>query len=215
MRLSRLFVSAFIGLVLVFGAISRVSAQSQEVQQLLLNVEKLSQFKNILRDMKAGYEIISTGYNAVRDISKGNFSLHETFLDGLLAVSPEVRKYHKIVGIVSAQGRILSEYKAAFSSFRSSDKFSVNEIDYLGSVYENLNKQSLKNLEALLMVITAGEMRMSDDERLAAIDAIYADMQEKLVFLRHFNTQGIGIIRQRKLEQREVDVMKDLYTIHP
>ncbi|TCD03171.1 TerB family tellurite resistance protein [Pedobacter psychroterrae] len=215
MKSSRLFISAFVGLLLVFDSVARVSAQSQEVQQLLLNVEKLSQFKNILRDMKAGYEIISTGYNAVRDISKGNFSLYETFLDGLLAVSPEVRKYHKIVGIVSAQGRILSEYKVAFSSFRSSDKFNVKEIDYLGSVYGNLNKQSLANLEALLMVITAGHLRMSDDERLAAIDAIYSDMQEKLLFLRHFNAQGLGIARQRKLEQREVDAIKDLYTIHP
>lgn len=32
-----------------------VRAQSQEAQQLLLNVEKLSQLKNILADMKKGY----------------------------------------------------------------------------------------------------------------------------------------------------------------
>lgn len=215
MRSSRMFVSVFVWLLLVFGSSYRVSAQSQEIQQLLLNVEKLSQFKNILRDMKAGYEIISTGYNAVRDISKGNFTLHETFLDGLLAVSPEVRTYHKVVGIVAAQGRILSEYKAAFSSFKSSDKFNVKEIDYLGSVYGNLNRQSLANLEALLMVITAGQLRMSDDERLAAIDAIYSDMQEKLLFLRHFNAQGLGIAMQRKLEQREVGAMQELFNVHP
>lgn len=214
MRSSRLLVPVM-ALLLVFGSGFRVSAQSQEVQQLLLNVEKLSQFKNILRDMKAGYEIISTGYNAVRDISKGNFSLHETFLDGLLAVSPEVRKYHKIVGIVSVQGRILLEYRAAFSSFKSSGKFNVREIEYLGSVYGNLNRQSLANLEALLMVITAGQLRMSDDERLAAIDAIYSEMQEKLLFLRHFNAQGIGIARQRKLEQRDVSAMQDLFNVHP
>ncbi|RYZ48582.1 MAG: TerB family tellurite resistance protein [Sphingobacteriales bacterium] len=199
---------------LIFSPV-KLLAQSAEVQQLLLNVEKLSQFKNILRDMKAGYEIISTGYNAVRDISKGNFSLHETFLDGLMAVSPEVRKYHKIAGIISAQGRILSEYKSAFSQFRSSDRFVVLELDHMASVYGNLNKQSLANLEALLMVITAGQMRMSDEERLVAIDRIYADMQEKLLFLRHFNAQGIAISRQRKLEQKEITDLQELYNVHP
>lgn len=214
MRSSSGLVIAFVGLLMVFCLGTRLSAQTQEVQQLLLNVEKLSQFKNILRDMKAGYEIISTGYNSVRDIAKGNFSLHETFLDGLLAVSPEVRKYHKIVAIVSAQGRILSEYKAALASFRSSDGFTLREMDYLGSVYGNLNKQSLANLDALLMVITAGELRMSDEQRLAAIDQIYADMQEKLVFLRHFNAQGMGILRQRKLEERDVSSMQDLFSVH-
>ena len=216
MRSSRVFVLVFSWMLcLLFGSNSPVSAQSTEVQQLLLNVEKLSQFKNILRDMKAGYEIISAGYNAVRDISKGNFSLHETFLDGLMAVSPEVRKYHKIAGIVSAQGKILSEYKAAFSSFKSSDRFNVQEVNYLASVYGQLNKQSLANLESLLMVITAGQLRMSDEERLSAIDEIYADMQEKLLFLRHFNTQGLGILRQRGLEERDVSGMQELFNVHP
>jgi hypothetical protein len=215
MRLNKVLISSCVCVLLLVGFGSRVSAQSTEVQQLLLNVEKLSQFKNILRDMKTGYQIISTGYNAVLDISKGNFSLHETFLDGLMAVSPEVRKYHKIAGIVAAQETILSEYKSAFSRFKSSDRFNVKEVDYLASVYGQLNKQSLKNLESLLMVITAGQLRMSDDERLSAIDKIYSDMQEKLLFLRHFNAQGMGITRQRGLEQRDISGMQELFNVHP
>jgi len=213
MKLSRLIVFCF-GLLVLCSAY-RVKAQSAEVQQLILNVEKLSQFKNILKDMKAGYQIISKGYNAVRDISKGNFSLHETFLDGLMAVSPEVRRYHKIAGIIKTQGKILSEYKAAFSKFKSGGQFTTAEVDYMASIYCQLNKQSLQNLEALLMVVTAGELRMSDDERLAAIDRIFEDMQDKLLFLRHFNAQGIGISRQRTMEQKEVSSMLELFKSNP
>ncbi|TKC04229.1 TerB family tellurite resistance protein [Pedobacter frigoris] len=211
----RLIKIILLGLCLCGIATPPLRAQSTEVQQLLLNVEKLSQFKNILKDMKAGYQIISTGYNAVRDISKGNFSLHETFLDGLMAVSPQVRKYHKIAGIIKMQGNILSEYKVAFSKFKSGGQFTVQEVDYMASVYGQLNKQSLQNLDALLMVITAGELRMSDDERLKAIDGIFADMQEKVLFLRHFNTQGIGISRQRTLEQKDVGSMQELFKSNP
>jgi len=192
-------------------SVGRVQAQSQEVQQLLLNVEKLSQFKNILKDMKAGYQIISAGYNAVRDISRGNFSLHQTFLDGLMAVSPEVRKYHKIVEIVRLQGRLVLEYKSAFSRFRSDGTFNLKELDYMSAVYATLNKQSLKNLDALLMVITAGQLRMSDDERLSTIDRIFSDMQEKLTFLRHFNATGIGLSRQRKMELHDLSDMQELF----
>jgi hypothetical protein len=202
-------------MTLLFFGMGTVRAQSTEVQQLLLNVEKLSQFKNILKDMKAGYQIISSGYNAVRDISKGNFSLHETFLDGLMAVSPEVRKYHKVVDIVKMQGTILSEYRSALGKFKSGGQFTVQEVNYMTSVYGQLNKQSLQNLDALLMVITAGELRMSDDQRLAAIDRICLDMQEKLSFLRHFNSQGIGILRQRTLEQRDVSSMQELFNSKP
>ena len=63
----------------------RASAQSAEIQQLLLNVEKLTQFKQILSDMKKGYQILEGGYNTIKDISEGNFSLHKAFLDGLRA----------------------------------------------------------------------------------------------------------------------------------
>jgi hypothetical protein len=70
-----------------------VSAQSDEAQQLLLNVEKLAQFKEILRDMKKGYEIVSNGYNTIKDISKGSFNLHDAFLNALLQISPTVKKY--------------------------------------------------------------------------------------------------------------------------
>lgn len=200
---------------LCFSGSLSLQAQSTEVQQLLLNVEKLSQFKNILADMKAGYQVVSSGYNAVRDISKGNFSLHETFLDGLMAVSPEVRKYHKVVGVIKAQGYILSEYKAAFGRFKASGNFTIQEVEYMALVYGQLNKQSLQNLDALLMVVTAGQLRMSDEERLTAIDRIFEDMQEKLLFLRHFNVQGIGISRQRTAEQKEVSSMRGLFNANP
>jgi hypothetical protein len=62
----------------------QLKAQSDEVQQLLLNIEKLAQFKKILKNMKNGYQIIFKGYTAVKDTSQGNFNLHKTFLDGLM-----------------------------------------------------------------------------------------------------------------------------------
>ncbi|MFK4985512.1 hypothetical protein ACI4B7_27170, partial [Klebsiella pneumoniae] len=74
----------------------QLNAQSDEVQQLLLNIEKLAQFKKILKNMKNGYQIIFKGYTAVKDISQGNFNLHKTFLDGLMQVSPAVKKYKRI-----------------------------------------------------------------------------------------------------------------------
>ncbi len=82
--------------IIMFFFFGQTMAQSTEVQQLLLNIEKLSQLKKILSNMKKGYEIVSNGYNTIKDISKGNFNLHQDFLDGLLQISPTVRKYKRI-----------------------------------------------------------------------------------------------------------------------
>ena len=92
-------------------------AQAQELEELALDLQKLNQLKSILNNLYKGYEILSKGYNAVKDLSEGNFSLHEVFLDGLMQVSPAVRKYKKVADIVTMQLQLVKEYKSAFSRF--------------------------------------------------------------------------------------------------
>lgn len=203
-------------LIMLVGLLfpSRVAAQSQEMQQLILNIEKLAQFKQILTDMKKGYQILNGGYNVVKDLSKGNFSLHETFLDALMQVSPTVRKYKRVGDIIHYQVLLVKEYKAAFNRFRNSGNFNPEEITYLEKVYSKLFKESIRNLDELTSVISANTLRMSDDERLAAIDKVYADMQDKLSFLRNFNnnTSVLGI--QRTKERNDINAMRSIYKIN-
>lgn len=201
-----------IGLLAVANA-SPVFAQSDETQQLLLDVQKLSQFRRILLDMKQGYQIISTGYDAIRDISRGNFNLHEAFLNGLLQVSPAVRNYERVPEIIRDQLRLVREYKSAFRVFKGEDCFSIREMGYMESVYSRLMDESLKDLDELSTVLTAGKLRMSDEERLCAIDRIYDDMEGRLSFLRHFNNKTAVLAVQRIREEKELDVMRDILGI--
>ncbi len=186
-------------------------AQSYEVRQLLLDVQKLSQLKQMLADLKKGYEIIYKGYSTIKDISQGNFHLHQIFLDGLLQVSPSIRNYKKVPGIISLQLKIVSEYKPAFKRFKENGKFTPEEIDYMSKVYSDLFDKSVRNLEALSMIITSGVLRMSDDERLRQIDVLYEDMLDKLTFLRHFNNQSSILALQRTKEENQIHLSKQIY----
>lgn len=191
---------------------SQVSfSQSQEAQQLLLNWEKLTQFKKILQDMYDGWKVINKGYNTIKDISSGNFSLHRTFLDALMEVSPVVKKYKRITDIVNYQLLIVKRYKAAFNQFKEDNTFTASEIDYIGKVYANLFNESVKNLDELFMVITAGQLRMTDDERLQAIDRIYARIEDQFSFLEDFNSSTAYLSLQRKAEQTEINMSKKIY----
>jgi len=198
-------------LVASFGFAVTADAQSQETQQLLLNVEKLSQLKNILSDMKKGYEVVSKGYSSVKNIAEGNFSLHEVFLDGLMLVSPEVKKYRRVADIISYQKNIVSEYKSAFARFSSADVFSPEEIGYMGRVYKQLFDLSMDNLDELAMVITAAKLRMSDDERLRAIDRIFENVQDKLVFLRDFNSKAMSLALAKEKQKAGLKQVERLY----
>ncbi len=203
----------FLLAILVVLMKTKLSAQSEEAQQLLLNVEKLAQFKQILSDMKKGYQIISTGYSTIKDLSQGNFNLHKTFLDGLMMVSPTVKKYKRVADIINNQIMIVKEYKKAFGRFKQDGNFTPGEIDYLWKVYSNLFKQSLNDLDELVLIITDNNLRMSDDERLAAIDRIFGNMQDKLLFLRHFNNNTTILAIQRAREKNDAVTMKKIYGI--
>jgi DNA polymerase IIIc chi subunit len=183
----------------------------QDMQQLLLDIEKLTQFKAILSDMQQGYSMLTQGYGQVKDLSQGNFNLHSVFLNALLQVNPEVAKYARVADIIADEASILSEYKKAYKRFQNGGHFNADELDYLAKVYAQLTSAALNDVNDLATIITASKMRMSDDERLSAIDRIYASSNDKLSFLRDFNRRVSVMALQRQQEQNEVNNLKSLY----
>ncbi len=198
-------------LILLFFSSTICFGQSQEAKQLMLNVEKLAQLKLMLSHMKKGYDILHKGYTSIKNISEGNFNLHKEFLDGLLKVSPAIKKYAKVADIISFQIKIVKEGKAALSEFKGSKQFTVAEIEYMGTVYSNLLGQSAKTLDELAMILTAGKLRMSDDERLKAIDGIYEEVMEQYTFLNEFNNGTAILSLQREKEKMDVDLMRKIH----
>ena len=200
-----------LGFILITGFKSQ--AQVYELERLVLDIEKLAQLKNILTDLYKAYEILSNGYSAIKNISEGNFNLHKAFLDGLLAVSPAVQKYARVVDIVEDQGKIVSEYKAAYHVFSSNPHFSPDELVYLSTVYNNLIEKSEQNLENLLNIMTASKLRMNDAERLQAIDRLYADTHGQLSFLRNFNSRAGALALERSKSEQDVDGVRSPYGV--
>lgn len=200
-------------LALWLTPLGRARAQTAEVTQLILNIEKLNQLRKILKELRAGYDILFKGYNTIRDLSRGNFKLHEAFLDGLLQVSPAVKKYARIKDIIACQLALVEEYRAAYGQLSSGDNFTEDELAYIQDVYTDLLQGSLNNLDALTTVLTAKKLRASDDERLRLIDSIYEDMTDKLTFLRHFNSSSALLGAQRAAEKADIELRSKMYGV--
>lgn len=200
----------WIFVMMFYGALSS-QGQSFEAQQLLLDVQKLSGLKQMLTDLKKGYDIVYKGYTTIKTISQGNFNLHQVFLDGLLQVSPAVRGYKKVADIITLDQRILSEYTSAFRQFRDKGGFTPSELAYIGKVYAHLLGETTQNLETLTMILTPGTLRMSDDERLKQIDTLYEDTADQLSFLRQFNNGAAVLSLQRTRGENQVRLSKKIY----
>ncbi|MDR3715781.1 MAG: TerB family tellurite resistance protein [Puia sp.] len=199
---------------MVFG--SRAHSQSiiQLATQLALDIEKLSELKSILSEMYKAYTIIDKGYKDVESVVSGNFNLHKAFLDALLAVSPAVQNYPRIVDIINAEYNVVSEYRSASSKFNADGHFTPQELSYIANLYSTILNKSAQCITQLTMVITANQMRMNDAERLNSIDRIYDDITATLSHLRTFNSQTSVQAIQRSKEAGDLSTLQNIYGIN-
>jgi len=202
---------------LVVLALSAGNARSQTIGQLLeqlsLDVQKLSELKTILNDMYTDYAIVNKGYTDIKNIAEGNFNLHKLFLDGLLLVSPAVRNYPRVPAIIDAEYSIVSEYKAATTRAVAGGHFTPEELTYLGNTYSLLFQRSEQCIESLTMVMTDNQLRLSDDGRIQTIDRIYADITGQLRFLRQFDNAVSLQAIQRLKAAGDVSTLQKIYGI--
>lgn len=196
--------------ILVLTTGSWAQSLAQDIEELVLDYQKLAQLKHLLGDMKSAYARLHGGYETIKGIAKGNFNLHEAYLSSLLMVSPVVRDYEKVRSILNNEMELVKEYEAAKGAFAGSGRFSAAEADYFSKLYLNLFDGSLRDLDELAMVLGDGELRMSDAERLGAIDRIDRDMTAKLGFWRVFNANTLLMAGRRELELNDVNGMRGL-----
>jgi hypothetical protein len=189
--------------------------QSFELQQLILDIQKLSQLKAILKDLRDGYTVLDAGYSAIRDISKGNFNLHKAYLDGLLAVSPAVKNYKRVADIIAMQVSLVERYKQAWGLFKQDSHFRPDELSLLSTVYGNLLAASVKDLTTLAGIVTDGAIRASDAERLKQIDEVYSGMVQRSAFIDEVNGSTEMLSIQRATDANDLDITKKLYGITP
>ena len=186
-----------------------------DIQQLLLDVQKLSQLKQILAQMYQEYAMLQKRYEQIKGLSKGTFSLHKIFLDGLLLVSPAVSSYSKVGDVITKEAMLVLDYQAASGYFRGSGFFTPQELDGFATNYAGLLQRGQKDADELTLVTTDGELRMSDAERLSAIDRIDADMTKQLSLLHSFNDDVALQAAQRAQVRGEIGTVRGLYGIGP
>jgi hypothetical protein len=107
--------------------------------------------------------------------------------------------------------RIVDEYKSAWSRFRQDPHFSPDELTMFMNIYSGLFDQTTKNLSTLTTILTDGQIRASDAERLEQIDVLYKDMQDKRVFLESFNNRTALLSLSRAADEKEVAQLKLWY----
>lgn len=157
--------------------------------------------------LKKGYQIVDGGLTTIRDISNGEFKLHNVFISSLKQVSPVIRKDARIAEIIALQLSILK----AFGEIKSNALLSVDNLNYIALVADGIITACYADLEELLLVITSGKLEMQEDERLERLDKVYISMLDKSAFTQDFCNHTAQLIRQRASEQNEIGNLMNMF----
>ena len=201
-----------IGLLFLLLSFSQiVFCQAQDIEQLKLDLEKLVQMKTMLSNMYNGYTTLSNGYNQITSLAKDNFDLHKNYLDQLLQVAEPVRNNPLIQAILELQATISTEGNTAYLSYVKSGLFRTNELQAFRNRIDQTKAAVSKQLNHLQLVLTPGSLRMSDQERMGAIDRIDKDVGDALVSIRAIVKEQNDIAAARAQQKKDNNAMKAWY----
>lgn len=186
-------------------------AQSQEMEQLKLNVEKLVQLKLMLQQMKKGYQTLSNGYNSIRDAARGNYDLHRAYLDGLLQVSEQVKGSPDLHRLLTNHGLIEQEYRRWLQQVLPLGLLTAQELSDVQRSYQKIAEAVSDQLDQLQLLTRPESLRMSDAERLSAIEILAMKSDEQLVALRQLVKDQTSIAVRKAQQKRDLQAMRRLY----
>lgn len=186
----------------------------QRKTQIEYYVKQIAAFKVYADYLQKGYNIAKDGTGLISDIKHGDFKLHNNYFSSLKSVSSSVRNYSKVSAIISDQTAILKSFRKLLNYCDGSEQMSSSEKEYINSVYSNLKRESGKDLDELLLVITSANLEMKEDERIQKIDRIYLSMKDKLSFTRSFSHQVYVLIQQRLSDKMDVERSKRIFGLN-
>lgn len=192
----------------------RVYAQTQELQQLKLDLEKLAQFKLMLSQAKSGYQSMVNGYNGVIGEGKANFNLQKGKLDELLQVSAAVKNDPLVTRVNDNSVKILNDGRSLVMRIKQSAMFTVDELNELSRAVAEIGETVTADMQLLNTVLTGGKLRMSDAERSQVIGNIDQSISRQAVKLKTLDDEYNKILALRAQGKRDMNAVKKLGNLH-
>jgi hypothetical protein len=182
----------------------------QKATQKKYLVEQIAALKVYAGYMSKGYAIAKEGVGAFQQIKKSDFSLHSNYFNSLVNVNPRVRQYSRVAEIISRGIGITKQTVSTIRNCQNTQQLTSSELDYLSKVFDAVLADCSACIDAVVNLITDGQVSMKDDERVNSIDKIYQQMMEAGVYVRSFSNTALSLCRQRLQDQHNLQKIQEL-----
>lgn len=185
----------------------------QKKTQKQYHLQQIAALQAYIEFAQKGYKIAKGGLSTIGSFAKGEFNLHGDYFNSLKMVNPKIKQYAKVADIIAMQLKIVQDYHRSLSKIQQGKAFNNEELAYIQRVFGRLLDDCGGNLDELIEVTTDGKLEMKDDERMARIDRLYLDMQDKYTFSQRFGKGTKTLALARAQENKEVKTSRVLQGI--
>lgn len=149
----------------------------------------------------------------ISDWSEKQKDLYDGYYKELSQVKAVITSYERIRSMTTKQAALVSQYNQAWNLLKNDRHFSADEITTMQEVYTGILKQSVENLDEILVVINSFKTQMSDAKRLELLDAAGKRIDTNASDLKRFNTENCMLSIRRARDENEVRTLKAYYGI--
>lgn len=196
--------------VLLFVVAVCLSLGSSAQSLIKLYLKQIALNQVYIEYLQKGYRIVKAGWNTIGDIKQGHFTLDKAFFDGLSTINPKIRRYAKVADLLALQVQVVKRVAKARRELQGSALFSEGERRYVEQVFAVLLEDVDAVAGVLIDLVTRDSFKMSDDERIQHIDALYEGVRQQYVFVNEFTGQLQVLQWQKAKEAEDVRVLSAL-----
>jgi hypothetical protein len=139
--------------------------------------------------------------------------LYRKYYDELWTIKNTLATYQRIKQIVEQQAKMIEMHKVSWDRVSKDKNFTEAEIDYMYRVYTGMLRESVRNIDQLLLLINSYKVQMTDAQRLRIITETADRIEKNFIDLLEFNMQTGQLSISRARSQAEIDRIKKLYGI--
>jgi hypothetical protein len=152
--------------------------------------------------------------NEIAEWTEKYRKLYEEYYDELWKVKNILSTYQRVRQIIDRQVRVVDEYTKAWKLIQRDDHFTEGELDYIYKIYSGILRESVANLDQLLLVTNSFKTQMTDAQRLHIITEAGDQIEENLTDLLSFNSNIYQVSFSRARSQSEAERIKKLYGLN-
>lgn len=199
-------------LLITFAAIMLIihNAAAQTNQAPKEMIQQIIALKTFLAYAKQGYKIVTSGLRTVNNIKNGDFNLHDLKFDQLRQISPAVRRYATLSGLVIMQTNLMLSGNKLLREIDQQDILNKNEQNFCRGSVTMIMSECKQYVDELIQLLTAYELELKDDERINRI----AQLKERTILLersvRSLREELQLLLRNRINEQQTLRISRQL-----